>query len=145
MKLYVCGTTKQPLPSLLAGEGWQAQHCVQTEVITTPKACQVEHSTELCTTNTVPVPTASQAAYQRHEIAGMIHERLPCFALLTACCAGLTHFNMATYVTDGDPACNPSNWNTGVGSSNPDLFNPEKVLATGVRAPNLLWSHIYPL
>eukprot|EP00045_Choanoeca_perplexa_P002682 m.25937 g.25937 ORF g.25937 m.25937 type:complete len:555 (+) comp11647_c0_seq1:3-1667(+) len=109
LRLHVCSKYKQSLPSLLAGEGWRTHSCIDTQVIPTMKACQVHHSTEPCVTNTVPLPTASQAAYQRHEIAG------------------LTHFNMATYVTDGDPACQPNNWNTGVGSSNPDLFNPEQL------------------
>lgn len=39
------------------------------------------------------LPTPAQLAYQRGEIVA------------------LTHFNMATFVQDGDPACNPSNWN----------------------------------
>jgi hypothetical protein len=120
IQLYVCNEEQQQLPSLLAGEGWQPGHCVKTEVIFTSNACKVEHSTDLCATNTVPLPTASQAAYQRHEIAG------------------LTHFNMATFVTDGDPACQPNNWNVGVKSSNPNLFNPELVRSIDFCRPALV-------
>ena len=40
----------------------------------------------------IPVPTAAQLQYQQQELVA------------------LTHFNMATFYKNGDPACDPSNW-----------------------------------
>ena len=54
-------------------------------------------------TATIPVPTAAQLRYQQQEIVA------------------LTHFNMATFYHDGDPACNPSNW---ADSQKPSSFAP---------------------
>eukprot|EP00759_Apiculatamorpha_spiralis_P008892 PhF_6_TR1571/c0_g1_i1/m.2861/K01206/FUCA; alpha-L-fucosidase len=54
----------------------------------------------------LPLPTPAQLRYQHEGIVALIH------------------FNMATFVQDGDPACNPSNWNTGINCSNPLTFNP---------------------
>jgi alpha-L-fucosidase len=49
------------------------------------------------------LPTAPQLRYQQQEIVG------------------ITHFNMATFYQDGDPACNRNNWGT---SQNPSSFAP---------------------
>lgn len=51
----------------------------------------------------VPLPTAAQLDYQRQELVG------------------LTHFNMATFFEDGDPACNAQNW---ARSQKPSSFAP---------------------
>ena len=51
----------------------------------------------------IPLPTAAQLAYQRQELVG------------------LTHFNMATFFQDGDPACNAQNW---ARSQKPASFAP---------------------
>eukprot|EP00049_Salpingoeca_infusionum_P017725 m.354135 g.354135 ORF g.354135 m.354135 type:complete len:581 (-) comp16928_c0_seq1:238-1980(-) len=88
--------------------GGHDSECVQ--ISTTVTTCQqIVPRTEPCATNTIPVPTADQQLYQRHEIMG------------------LTHFNMATFVANGDPACNQNNWNQGVNSSNPATFNPAQL------------------
>ncbi|EGD82141.1 hypothetical protein PTSG_02815 [Salpingoeca rosetta] len=71
--------------------------------------CQPRHAATPCPTNSVPLPTLAQQRYQRHEIVG------------------LTHFNMATFVHNGDPACSSTNWNQGVNCSNPAVFNPVKL------------------
>eukprot|EP01012_Entosiphon_sulcatum_P023067 TRINITY_DN28054_c0_g1_i1.p2 TRINITY_DN28054_c0_g1~~TRINITY_DN28054_c0_g1_i1.p2 ORF type:complete len:452 (+),score=93.83 TRINITY_DN28054_c0_g1_i1:50-1405(+) len=57
----------------------------------------------------LPLPTVDQLAWHKHEIAALIH------------------FNMATFVADGDPACNRNNWNTGINCSNPATFNPAQL------------------
>merc|ERR1719329_1586067 len=54
----------------------------------------------------VPLPTKSQLIYQQREIVA------------------LTHFNMATFYTDGDPACNSFNWKT---SQKPSSFAPSNL------------------
>jgi hypothetical protein len=60
---------------------------------------------------TVPLPTAPQLAYYMSEIRALVH------------------FNMATFIRDGDPGCSADNWNTkqpyaaGL-SSDPATFNP---------------------
>eukprot|EP01079_Euglenida_sp_SAG-EU17-18_P002554 gene2554-73_t len=51
----------------------------------------------------VPMPTPVQVAYQRQEIVA------------------LTHFNMATFFKDGDPACDSGNWQE---SQKPSSFAP---------------------
>ena len=51
----------------------------------------------------IPLPTAAQLAYQQQEIVA------------------LTHFNMATFYQDGDPACTAANWGT---SQKPASFAP---------------------
>ena len=54
-----------------------------------------------------PLPTKVQLAYQEAEIVAIV-----CF-------------QMDTYAgTDGDPGCNPSNWNKGVKTSSPATFKP---------------------
>ena len=59
----------------------------------------------------LPVPTASQLAYQEHEIMALIH------------------FNMATFIGNGDPGCGPSNW---VGNSSlPSTFAPGELDTDG--------------
>lgn len=60
----------------------------------------------------LPVPTLPQLRYAQSEIRALIH------------------FNMATYVGDGDPGCNKGNWNSGRNASNPATFNPEKLNAS---------------
>lgn len=63
---------------------------------------------------TVPLPTPAQLAYYQSEMRALIH------------------FNMATFIQDGDPGCNKNNWNklqpgsTGP-SSDPATFNPAKL------------------
>jgi alpha-L-fucosidase len=52
------------------------------------------------------LPSASQLAYQKQEIVA------------------LTHFNMATFYHDGDPACDKSNWDT---SQKPSSFAPSNL------------------
>ena len=51
----------------------------------------------------IPLPTAAQLHYQQQEIVA------------------LTHFNMATFYKDGDPACDATNWET---SQLPSSFAP---------------------
>lgn len=34
---------------------------------------------------------------------------------------------MATFVRDGDPACDAANWNIGINCSNPAVFNPAQL------------------
>ena len=54
----------------------------------------------------IPIPTAAQLAYQEQEIVA------------------LTHFNMATFYRNGDPACDASNWAT---SQLPSSFAPSNL------------------
>ena len=54
----------------------------------------------------LPMPSASQVAWQQGEIMALIH------------------FNMATFFQDGDPACTSDNWEGATGSSNPLSFAP---------------------
>ena len=54
----------------------------------------------------LPLPTASQVAWQQGEIMALVH------------------FNMATFFRDGDPGCGSDNWEGAAGSSNPASFNP---------------------
>eukprot|EP00038_Savillea_parva_P024194 m.43322 g.43322 ORF g.43322 m.43322 type:complete len:467 (+) comp6390_c0_seq1:26-1426(+) len=51
----------------------------------------------------IPLPTPAQLRYQRQELVG------------------ITHFNMATFYKDGDPACDAGNWAT---SGKPSSFAP---------------------
>ena len=60
------------------------------------------------------MPTAPQLAYYESEVRALIH------------------FNMATFIKDGDPGCNADNWNThkpyAAGkASDPTTFNPTKL------------------
>ena len=61
----------------------------------------------------VPLPTEPQLSYYDSEVRALVH------------------FNMATFIEDGDPGCAPENWNnktyyaTGP-SSNPATFNPDR-------------------
>ena len=60
----------------------------------------------------MPTPTSSQLAYYQSELRALIH------------------FNMATFVGDGDPGCNAKNWNKKTPfaagpSSNPATFDPK--------------------
>ena len=65
----------------------------------------------------LPVPTPSQARYQDTDFIALIH------------------FNMGTFAHNGDPCCDPSNWNvkapyaTGK-TSDPATFNPAKLNTT---------------
>ena len=54
----------------------------------------------------VPIPTPSQLQHQQQEIVA------------------LTHFNVATFYRDGDPACDASNW---ASSQKPSSFAPQKL------------------
>ena len=84
----------------------------------TPHAC-ASHRPELlgsgkCGAASVPVPTANQLRYQTGEIVA------------------LTHFNMASFIRNGDPGCTASNWNTKAPtaagpSSDPATFNPTRL------------------
>ena len=63
---------------------------------------------------TVPLPTPPQLAYYHSEVRALIH------------------FNMATFIKDGDPGCSADNWNTkkpyaSGPSSDPATFNPTKL------------------
>lgn len=63
---------------------------------------------------TVPLPTGPQLAYYRSELRALIH------------------FNMATFIRDGDPGCNADNWNTAQPyaagkASLASTFNPAKL------------------
>ena len=80
-------------------------------------------------TGTVPLPTRAQLLYQQRELVA------------------LTHFNMATFYRDGDPACDASNWNT---SKEPSSFAPtnmnvsnwiENYQAVGVKSGILTAKH----
>ena len=69
------------------------------------------------------LPTANQLRYQQSEIVA------------------LTHFNMATFVRNGDPGCAAENWNekkpyAAGASSNPATFNPTKLNTTQ-------WAEVY--
>ena len=57
----------------------------------------------LCVAASIPLPSSSQVAYQQQELVA------------------LTHFNMATFYKDGDPACDKMNWHT---SQKPSSFAP---------------------
>eukprot|EP00039_Didymoeca_costata_P024254 m.9779 g.9779 ORF g.9779 m.9779 type:complete len:461 (-) comp4131_c0_seq1:25-1407(-) len=83
----------------------------------------------LTTAQKVPIPTAAQVLYQRRELVG------------------ITHFNMATFYKDGDPACDKSNWET---SQKPASFAPsnlnisnwiESYKAVGVKSAILTAKH----
>lgn len=54
----------------------------------------------------IPTPTPQHLKYQLSELVA------------------LTHFNMATFYHDGDPGCNPSNWEGPTGSRNVSNFAP---------------------
>eukprot|EP00054_Salpingoeca_dolichothecata_P022575 m.148285 g.148285 ORF g.148285 m.148285 type:complete len:456 (+) comp24385_c1_seq5:15-1382(+) len=75
----------------------------------TRSLCTALVLTLLASALSLPTPSPQQLQYQESEIVG------------------LTHFNMATFVRNGDPACNKDNWNTGVTCSNVSVFNPEKL------------------
>lgn len=77
----------------------------------------------------IPMPSQAQLDYQGLEMVA------------------LTHFNMATFVADGDPACNPQNWNV---SGQPGHFWPtnlnvsnwvESYMALGVHSAILTAKH----
>jgi len=59
----------------------------------------------------LPQPTAAQLAYQDHEIMALIH------------------FNMATFIGNGDPGCGPDNWIDN--SSLPSTFSPDSLDTDG--------------
>eukprot|EP00041_Stephanoeca_diplocostata_P020989 m.480671 g.480671 ORF g.480671 m.480671 type:complete len:634 (-) comp21709_c0_seq4:260-2161(-) len=91
-----------------------------TYIITwrTPLACTTTFTSASPTcgsgVETLPTPTAAQLRYQEGEIVA------------------LTHFNMATFVEDGDPGCNANNWNKkAIGangpSGDPSTFNPTQL------------------
>jgi alpha-L-fucosidase len=93
--------TQGPEPTVFTG----VPPCGYTVVWAHPAACGVYNASAQCPTAPLPLPTASQALYQEHEIAG------------------LTHFNIETFVTSGQ-SCSTQNWNSGVNASNPALFQP---------------------
>lgn len=86
--------------------------CTYTVQWASPFACGAVNASANCFNplTPLPVPTASQLAWQKHEIAGLIHFNADTFAL-----------------TDGDPSCNPSNWNSGTNMSNPAVFAPSNL------------------
>ena len=62
---------------------------------------------------TVPLPTPVQLEYQQAELIATIG------------------FQMDTYAyDDGDPGCNPINWNVGINTSNPATLNPTNLNVT---------------
>lgn len=73
-----------------------------------PAGCPKQRTGSLCPAPPkTPLPTAAQLAYQEAEIVAIV-----CF-------------QMDTYAgTDGDPGCNPTNWNAGVTTSSPATFAP---------------------
>jgi len=74
-----------------------------------PAGCGKKMPGYQCPTTPIPRPTADQVTYIKHEQMG------------------LTHFNMATFVRDGDPACDANNWDnpsSAINSSDPWTFNP---------------------
>ena len=73
--------TSGPEPLLGVTDG-----CTYVVTWHTPLACNAVPA-EGCKEPTVPVPTAAQLRYQRAEIVA------------------LTHFNMASFVQNGDPGC----------------------------------------
>jgi alpha-L-fucosidase len=84
----------------------------------TPHACARDApellGTGKCGAQSVAVPTANQIRYQTGEIVA------------------LTHFNMASFVKNGDPGCDASNWltkaPTAAGpSGDPATFNPTQL------------------
>eukprot|EP00056_Hartaetosiga_gracilis_P003668 m.65889 g.65889 ORF g.65889 m.65889 type:complete len:586 (-) comp11539_c6_seq2:510-2267(-) len=114
---HLCGTTleadallKLSVQYPFGSFGHFDDACVRMKTQVSSSFCAVRHLPSTpCDTNSVPTPTPDQQIYQRHEIMG------------------LTHFNMATFVKNGDPGCTSSNWNTGINCSNPLTFNPVKL------------------
>ena len=83
-------------------------------------------------TPSVVLPTQGQIEYQTREIVALIH------------------FNMATFVRDGDPGCQQDNWNKGANCSDPATFNPvlldtdqwmESITALGAKSAVLTAKH----
>jgi alpha-L-fucosidase len=76
-----------------------------------PAGCAKRQTGSLCPAPPKPpLPTKAQLDYQEAEIVAIV-----CF-------------QMDTYAgTDGDPGCNPSNWNTGVRTSQPATFAPHQL------------------
>lgn len=64
-----------------AGEGAEHASCSTIETRATADACVVEDSELPCATNQIPLPTADQQTYQRHEIMGVRRARALTFAL----------------------------------------------------------------
>ena len=54
-----------------AGEGAEAAECFRVETACAAEACAVEDRAEACSSNQLPLPTADQQRYQRHEIMGV--------------------------------------------------------------------------
>ena len=75
MERVVCGRKLRSEGLQAAGgEGWLGEGCVEvkTTVSEGPEVCESEHRAwEACESNSIPVPTSDQAAYQRHEIMGV--------------------------------------------------------------------------
>lgn len=73
--------------------------------------CGVRHDGAQCPAPPKPpIPTSAQLAYQDAEIVAIV-----CF-------------QMDTYAgNDGDPGCNKANWNTGINTSSPAVFNPTQL------------------
>ena len=81
-----------------------------------PAACTATPAppSKSCEPASLPMPTAPQLRYQTGEIVA------------------LTHFNMASFVQNGDPGCNAGNWVTKAPgaegpSSDPATFNPTQL------------------
>ena len=80
--------------------------------------------------STIATPTAAQARYQDTDFIALIH------------------FNMGTFAHNGDPCCDPSNWDVlapyAAGKTRePATFNPTK-LNTSVAEPILLKNWTFP-
>jgi hypothetical protein len=58
-----------------AGEGAEHTSCSTIETRATPDACVVKDSDSPCATNQIPLPTADQQTYQRHEIMAVRCQR----------------------------------------------------------------------
>lgn len=67
----------------------------------------------LAASATLPLPTPAQLSYQQAELVATVG------------------FQMDTYAyDDGDPGCNPANWNTGVNTSSPAALAPTNLNTT---------------
>ena len=74
----------------------------------------------------VPLPTEAQLNYQRQEIVALVKPAHPHPTRGDPIPHGpsQTHFNMATFFRNGDPACDASNW---AESQKPSSFAPTRL------------------
>jgi alpha-L-fucosidase len=75
-------------------------------------------------TSVVPHAVAERARFEKNPVGARVHVPLPTPAQLhyqQQEIVALTHFNMATFFREGDPACDASNWQD---SQKPSAFAP---------------------